>query len=180
MSRLIVLNGPPGIGKSTLARMYVNERPLALNLDIDRIRSLLGRWREDPENAGLRARALAVAAARTHLAVSHDVVIPQFIARPEFLDQLATVAFDSNAAFFEVVLIDSTENVLRRFAARSRVSTDPAHIEAAEMLSGGMPELSEMCDRLFKVIAARPHAIIVDSVLGRAEQTYRDVVAALS
>jgi len=46
---MIVLNGPPGCGKSTLARMYAEDHPLALNLDIDRIRSLIGRWRDDPD-----------------------------------------------------------------------------------------------------------------------------------
>jgi len=40
--RLILLNGPPAAGKSTLAQMYADEHPLTLNLDIDKIRSLLG------------------------------------------------------------------------------------------------------------------------------------------
>jgi hypothetical protein len=32
MTRLILFNGPPAAGKSTLARRYVDEHPLALNL----------------------------------------------------------------------------------------------------------------------------------------------------
>jgi 2-phosphoglycerate kinase len=43
VARLILLNGPPGIGKSTLAQRYVDDHPLALNLDIDSVRRLLGR-----------------------------------------------------------------------------------------------------------------------------------------
>jgi hypothetical protein len=46
---MIVLNGPPGCGKSTLARMYVDEHPGSVNLDIDRARDLIGRWRDDPQ-----------------------------------------------------------------------------------------------------------------------------------
>jgi predicted kinase len=76
--RLILLNGPPACGKSTLAQRYADEHPLTLNLDVDRVRSLIGRWREDPPAAGLLARAIALAAARTHLASGHDVVVPSF------------------------------------------------------------------------------------------------------
>jgi len=33
--RLIHLNGPPGIGKSTIAQRYVDQHPEVLNLDIN-------------------------------------------------------------------------------------------------------------------------------------------------
>ncbi|OXM55980.1 hypothetical protein CFP71_15990 [Amycolatopsis thailandensis] len=67
MPRLIVLNGPPACGKSTLARLYAENHPLTLNLDIDRIRGLLGAWRDDAAKAGVLARELAMSAARTHV-----------------------------------------------------------------------------------------------------------------
>jgi hypothetical protein len=70
-----------------LAHRYVEEHPLTLNLDIDRIRDLIGGWRDDPSAAGLLARAVALSAARTHLAAGQDVVIPQFLGRAEFLEQ---------------------------------------------------------------------------------------------
>lgn len=42
-------------GKSTVARRYVADHPLALNLGVDLVRSLIGRWRDDPHAAGLLA-----------------------------------------------------------------------------------------------------------------------------
>ncbi|MDQ3306760.1 MAG: hypothetical protein M3499_00100 [Actinomycetota bacterium] len=42
MSRLTHVNGPPGIGKSTLARRYVNGHPGVLNCDIDVLKTLVG------------------------------------------------------------------------------------------------------------------------------------------
>ena len=42
MPRLLHLNGPPGIGKSTLARRYVEDHPQTLNCDIDVLRTLIG------------------------------------------------------------------------------------------------------------------------------------------
>ncbi|HEV2886883.1 MAG TPA: AAA family ATPase, partial [Jatrophihabitans sp.] len=64
---LLLLNGPPGVGKSTLARLLVRDHPLALCLDIDLLRRSIGRWDEHPRESGLLARDIAVAAARVHL-----------------------------------------------------------------------------------------------------------------
>jgi predicted kinase len=177
-----MLNGPPGCGKSTLAQMYVDEHPLALNLDIDRIRSLIGRWRDDPHAAGLLARAIALATARTHLAAGHDVIIPQLLARPAFLEQAAQLAREASADFHEIVLLDSKENALRRFAERSRAAADPAHTEAQEMIDrgGGAEELSATYDQLTSLVASRLAAKIVPTSSGQVEQAYRDFLSSLS
>ena len=67
MTRLVLLNGPPASGKSTIARRYAAEHPLTLVIDIDQVRAAIGGWRDDPYAAGLLARAAALAAARVHL-----------------------------------------------------------------------------------------------------------------
>ncbi|HEY0699792.1 MAG TPA: AAA family ATPase, partial [Micromonospora sp.] len=163
MSRLILLNGPPAVGKSTLARRYVEDHPLSLNLDVDRVRGLIGGWQDDPVASGLLARAIALAAARTHLAGGHDVVVPQYLGRPAFVEQLEQLSIEVGAAFHEIVLLDSRENVLRRFAARSRAAADPAHVEAQRLLerTGGPDELAAMYDRLVDLLASRPGARVI-------------------
>jgi predicted kinase len=129
--RLIVLNGPPACGKSTLARRYAEEHPLALNLDIDRIRDLIGGWRTNLRDAGLLARAAALAAARAHLTAGHDVIVPQLLARPDFLDQAAALATSTGASFHEIVLMDTRENALRRWSLRSATAAPVAVVAAA-------------------------------------------------
>jgi predicted kinase len=42
MARLLLLNGPPGIGKSTLARRWADDRPGTLCLDVDLLHRFLG------------------------------------------------------------------------------------------------------------------------------------------
>jgi predicted kinase len=120
MPRLILLNGPPAAGKSSLARRFVAEHPLTLNLDLDLVRSLLGRWQDDWLAAGLLARELALVMARTHLLAGHDVIVPQLIADPEYLDRIEALAVD--ATFHEVVLLAGRDELNRRFAERA----DPA------------------------------------------------------
>jgi predicted kinase len=181
VSRLIVLNGPPAIGKSTLAARFVDDHPLALNLDIDKIRALLGRWRDDPPASGSAARALAVAAARVHLSAGHDVIVPQLLTRPELLDELSIVASDVGASWHEFVLMDSRDNVVRRFARRTLAAADPWHVQAHEIVEqdGGPSLLLSYHDRLVAFLADRPHAIVIASVEGQPERTYQALLAGL-
>jgi predicted kinase len=166
---LLLLNGPPGVGKSTLAARYVDAHPLALNLDIDILRGQLGSWRDDPIGAGLAARALALAAARTHLLAGYDVVVPQFLGRVEFIDQLAALAREVGVDFVEVVLLDSKENALRRFAERGDASKAVAPAE-----------LSTMHDRLAALVATRPATRTVPVTEGRVDDTYAALIGVLS
>jgi hypothetical protein len=80
MPDLVLLNGPPASGKSTLAAAWIASRPLALALDIDLVRGQLGRWRDEPTASGLAARALALSMIHVHLRAGHDVVVPQLVA----------------------------------------------------------------------------------------------------
>ena len=117
MARLLLVNGPPGVGKSTLARRYVDDHPLALLIEIDDLRVSMGAWSEH-EGSKLQARALALALAATHLRAGYDVVVPQYVGRPELVDQLRAVAAEVGAAFTHVVLADDRQAVDRRFRSR--------------------------------------------------------------
>ena len=114
---LLVINGAPGVGKSTLARSYADTHPLSLVVDIDSIRLRLGAWAEYDESKSV-ARDLAVALVGEHLQRGHSVIVPQFIGRVEFLDRLRRVAAEYDVPFVEVVLTDDTNEIVRRFRAR--------------------------------------------------------------
>lgn len=170
MPRLILLNGPPGCGKSTLARRYVEDHPLALNLDIDQVRGLLGRWPTNPEQAGLLARELALAMARTHLRAGHDVVIPQYLGRLPFLHQLDQLAAATGVPLREFVLLDTRENSLRRWTDRETLIPAPA-AEATDAT-----QVAAMYDRLLALIPHRPDAVVIRTDGGKIDAAYRDLL----
>ncbi|ATE54970.1 AAA family ATPase [Actinosynnema pretiosum] len=172
MPRLILLNGPPACGKSTVARRYADEHPLALDLDVDLVRALIGRWRDARREAGLLARAIALAAARTHLAAGHDVVVPQLVARPEFLAELEGLAHATGAVFHEIVLLDGEDNALRRYAERETGAPE-------EQRHDGAAEVAALHHRLTALLGTRPRAVVVPVVDGDPDATYRAVLAAL-
>ncbi|WIX79852.1 AAA family ATPase [Amycolatopsis carbonis] len=168
--RLIVLNGPPAIGKSTLAERFAEDHPPTLNLDVDRVRSLVGGWRAQPSESGLAARELALAAARAHLAAGHDVVVPQLLGRPDFLVRLEELADDVGASFHELMLMDTRESVLTRFASRT---PGPHHHDTTAA------EVAAFHDRLEFLLADRPRARVITTSAGRLDGAYRAVLAAL-
>lgn len=170
MSRLILLNGPPAAGKSSLARRYAAEHPLTLNLDLDLVRSLLGGWRDDWHAAGLLARELALAMAHTHLMAGHEVIVAQLVADPAYLDRLTALARELGVELREVVLLADRDELARRYADRA----DPA-----SELVDGMPALDELSDRLLEVLARRPQVQVVRTDGSEAE-AYRELLTVLS
>lgn len=176
--RLLLLNGPPGIGKSTVAARYVAEHPLALRLDADEIRRLLGQWEADDRAVGLLARDLVLAMARTHLLAGYAVVVPQFVARAAFADAMAAIAAETRAAFSKLVLMDDRSAAVARFAARA---ADPAlaahHREAAARAGDTLPALY---DALVAFVATRPRASSCARSPATSTATYRSVLAAVA
>jgi len=163
--KLVLLNGPPAVGKSTLARRYADEHPLTLVLEIDVVRALLGGWLEDPQKSGWAARLIALAMARTHLEAGHDVIVPQLLTRREFVETLRAAAEASGAAFHELTLMDQRDAVLARLELRS----EPAGAFSARALmerQGNTP--GDAYDAFLAALAERPDAVVINDPLSEA------------
>ncbi len=173
MALLVLLNGPPASGKSTVARRLVAKRPLALDLDVDLVRGQLGRWLDDSMAAGRAARALALAMARTHLSAGHDVFVPQFVARPGFAEELAATAAECGAAFVSVALMIDRDTARSSFAARSRRPTEVTHRDAAALVehSSTPDPIGAMFDRWCEYLDGEQDVERIDAVRGEIDAT---------
>jgi predicted kinase len=181
VSLLVLVNGPPGAGKSTIAARLVATRPLALNLDIDVVRGLLGAWLDAPSEAGQAARRIASAMTRTHLESGHDVIVPQFLGRAEFIVELETVARETDSRFVELALWLDRNSALEAFVERAAAPADAVHRDAVALVDRMEEDdpLGAMYDRYVALLDTRPDAIRIEVVRGDVDATLAAVESAL-
>lgn len=182
MSRLIHLNGPPGIGKSTIARRYVDEHSGVLNCDIDVLRSLIGGWATDFEGAGALIRPAALAMIGAYLEQGHDVVLPQMLVNPRELARFEECALVSGATYVERFLVADVDGAVRRFRRRGEDGPDDSwdsRVIALVDARGGDELLRGYHAALERLIAERSDAQRIESIDGAPDATYRALVRSL-
>jgi cytidylate kinase len=179
VARLILLNGPPGIGKSTVAARYADEHPGTLNCDIDLLRTMIGGWEDDYAGAGALIRPVALAMITVYLRESGDVVLPQLLARESELERFVAAGTAASANVSEVLLMADPETCVVRFEARD--ATSPQHRAARETVNraGGTETLRQYHAALTDLTARRPWTRVVEAGHGDVEGTYRAVLDAV-
>jgi predicted kinase len=180
MPILIHLNGPPGVGKSTLARRYVADHPGSLNLDIDTVASLIGGWRQDFFGVLPAARNIAVAMAETHLRSGADVVLPQLLMIADEVRRFELAAERAGAAFVEVALSVGPVEQMNRFAAKAQDSEVNLQIDRAVAAEGGVELLEHLRRRLDTYLTHRPAASLLDTTAIDVSESYAQLLAILN
>ena len=179
-SKLVILNGPLGIGKSTLARRYADEHPLTLRLDIDDIRTYISHWRERADESARLSKAMALDMAQSHLNHGYDVVVPQIIRSIEFIEQFGRIALETHAKLVEVLLFANKDEAIRRFKERNYAQGYRSGFRPGLIDSGGREtKLASMYDEMLAVAKQRPNTIYIEPVYGEEEATYRKLLTAV-
>ncbi len=165
---LLLINGAPGVGKSTLAQRFAGEHPLALIVDIDTIRTQLGQWAMQ-EASRLVARDLGAELARAHLSFGYDVIVAQYLGRPEYRERLRDLTHECGVPFVEVVLTDDAARIAQRFRDRRAgyLSAGFVHPEGDLSDDAVESEVQQANDALLRDAATRAVPVIA---VGQGEE----------
>lgn len=162
IARLILINGPPASGKSTLAQRYVEDHDRAALVEIDALRMTLPNWEMDVSTR-LVARELAGARIVEHLGAGRDVVMAQYFGRLGYINLLDDVVREHDATFIEVILATSEALAIHRFRARRREMIERGvHHPERDIADADVEAfIVDAVERLTRLPTARPESLIV-------------------
>jgi predicted kinase len=178
--RLVHLNGVPGCGKSTLARLYTDQHPQALNLDVDAIVPMLGGWADDFFAAFDVARGLAASMAERHLLAGRDVVLPQMITNQRESDDFERASAAAGADYLHIVIDVEPGVAMTRIDGRS-TEADDLHRIIREVIRrhGDLAFIEKLKSQVDTFVAAKQLRGRVDASNRSVQGTYTLVDAAL-
>ncbi len=177
--KLILLNGNPGMGKSTLAQRYVDDRPLAMNLDTDRIWHMLGQWQYNrPRSEELQFKHSYLLAG-SHLAEGYDVIVPALIQSLEGYERFEITARDNNAELKEIALVSNVDDAIARCIERGKKLGFADGFRPGGVLdtNGREQMLKRMHENMLATIALRPNTVVLEPIKGDTEKTYDELLA---
>jgi len=163
--KLIIINGPCGVGKSTTAALLHAQLPKAFYLDIDAQRQFISQYHEYHEESFSLSMKIALAIVETALEAGHDVIVDKMLFDDAVIDRLLKIGRSCGADTYEVILWASKEEVMRRAEVRG--------------YRPGSLFTPEKCERFWNEIrdlkTRRPQAIVIDVETLEIEEVVKEL-----
>lgn len=164
--KLIIINGPSGVGKSTVAVQLHKDIPLSLLIDIDAWRRNISGYREHREESLALAYQFTISVVDSYLKSGNSVIIDKAIlGNNSMLDALVTLGKQHNAEIYEFVLFADKEKVLAR--------ADERGFRAESLLT--REKVEELWEKASKLMDERPDAVSIETNNIHQDDVYRTV-----
>jgi predicted kinase len=152
--KLVILNGPSGVGKSTLAERLHRDMPLSVLIEVDAWRRFISGYREHKEESLTLAYRFSLAAAEACLEAGRSVIVDKAVLDADpFLDSLYALGTKHTADIREFLLIARKETLLKRADERGLA---PDSLLTRE-------KVVELGEKAHEFKQSRSQAIVVDT-----------------
>lgn len=116
--KMIIINGPTGVGKSTVAKLLHEQSAMSFLLNIDDIRRSISHYAEHREESGALSHAISREIVRSVFENGRDVILEKCMIHSEVVDDYRAIADEFLADTREIILWAPKEFVLQRAHAR--------------------------------------------------------------
>ncbi|MDP2631688.1 MAG: AAA family ATPase [Candidatus Uhrbacteria bacterium] len=163
--KLIIINGPCGVGKSTLAARLHNEMPLSFLLDIDAQSKFISHYREYREERWEMYLAISSAIIDTCLKLGRDVIVEKMIYDPVVIDNFINIGKIYNADIREIIIWASKDVVMNRAEERGYRDESLLTREKCE----------DFWEKINSIKGSRTDAILIDADRDE-DQVFKDLI----
>jgi predicted kinase len=172
---VILLYGFAGIGKTTVAERYIQDNPLSVSLEADRIVPMIGQWaNHEPEAWGLVFK-LSQAMIAACVEEGHDVVVPFMPRGAHQLAGFEQTARGAGARFVEISLTADRDNAIKRLVRRGTWGEEGA----PPITPGDLPVINELYDGMETALDTRPAVIEIPSIENDRDAVYKQFLQVL-
>lgn len=166
--KLILLNGPAGVGKSTIARRYIDEHPLSMSIEGDQIIGMIGAWRQNELEARKLKLALIMGMTEVALAGEHNVILPYLVTDATHAEMFDRIAKRHGAEFYEVILAVEKNEAVARLLERGRWGEEGSK----QLTQEDIPRIEDLYNLMMCEVGKRPNTASVVVVNGDVDATY--------
>lgn len=175
--KLIILNGPVGVGKTMLAKRLQENLPLSFFIHFDELRRHIGGYREKPHESRVLTFDVAFSIAETCFRQGKDVLFDKIMydriekdQTETSLNQIIGIAKKHGADIHEFIIWADKKTVLKRLEERGYRKNSLLTPKKAEKFWGEMKKFKD----------SRPQATLVDTSTLTPDEVFEEVWGIIS
>jgi predicted kinase len=173
--KVILLNGFAGAGKTTIAKKYIDQHPLAVMIEGDELIVNIGDWLARETEARRLVFNLTKTMLRTSLDLGHDVLLPYLVTNVDDVNEFEQIARELGADFYEFILYSDQKTAITRLLERGTWG------EAGQppISDKDLPVIEELATKMEAALKERPNMVKLDTKEGEQDETYRQLLSYL-